>query len=76
MESLSLSDIRLKNPTCKRYICREKARYGFSQSRLDYFFIYCHLEYYTKNTDIMPSIKSDHSLSSLEISLANEPKKG
>ena len=75
MESLSLSDIwRLKNPTRKRYTRREKTRYGFSQSRLDYFFMSCHLEYYTKNTDIMPSIKSDHSLLSLEISLADEPK--
>ena len=75
-ESLSLSDIgRLKNPTRKRYTRREKSRYGFSQSRLNYFFISCHLEYYTKNTDIIPSIKSDHSLLYLEVSFANESER-
>ena len=77
MEMLSLVDIwRLRNPTRKRYTRRERTKYGFSQSRLDYFIISCHLEYFLKNTDILPSIKSDHSLLCMNLSLVNEPKRG
>ena len=77
IEVLNLVDIwRLKNPDAKRYTWREKTRYGFRQSRIDFFLISCHLEYYTETTQILPGIKSDHSLLKLSLFIKDEPKRG
>ena len=77
LESLNLIDIwRLRNPKTLRYTRRERTRYGYSQSRLDYFLISCHLQSNIKLVDILPSIKSDHSLLQITTMLENEPKRG
>ena len=77
IEVLNLVDIwRLKNPDAERYTWREKTRYGFSQSRIDFFLISCHLQYYTETTQILPGIKSDHSLLKLSLFIKDEPKRG
>ena len=77
IQTFDLVDIwRLKHPHTTRYTRREKTRYGLKQSRLDYIFITCNLEFTTTHCDIRPSIKSDHSLLILSLSLENEPKKG
>ena len=67
---------RLKHPNKLRYTWREKTRYGFTQSRIDYVLISCHLQYFTQHVDILPSIKSDHGLLKLMPKLKNEGKRG
>ena len=63
LEHLNLIDIwRLQNPDSKRYTRREKTRNGLVPSRIDYFLVSCQLEYMITYSDIIPSIKSDHSL--------------
>ena len=37
------------------------------QSRIDFFLISCHLEFLVRSVDIVPSIKSDHSLLTLSL---------
>ena len=77
IELLDLTDIwRLKNPHTVRYTRREKTRYGFKQTRIDFFLISCGLEYYINKVDILPSIKSDHSLLQISIHLENKQKQG
>ena len=56
----SLQDVwRLKNPTTKRYTWRQKS--PSIQCRLDYFFISEFLHDYVVNTNIIQSVRSDHS---------------
>ena len=77
VQTFDLVDIwRLKHPDTVRYTRREKTRYGFKQSRLDYIFITCNLEFTTMASGIIPSIKSDHSLLKVSLCLENEPKRG
>ena len=62
-ETLDLIDIwRLKNANITTFTRQERTCFGFSQSRIDYFLISSHLQYHLCKTDIVPSIKSDHSL--------------
>ena len=76
-QMLDVIDIwRILNPNKLRYTRRQRARSGFSQSRLDYFLISCHLQYSVKNIDILPSIKSDHSLIQLVLIIIDEPARG
>ena len=71
MEQLDLSDIwKIRHPDKVRYTRREKTRFGFKQSRIDHFLVSPGIEYCVKNTDILPGIRSDHSL--LKLSLLNE----
>ena len=75
VDDLDLVDIwRLKHPQKKRFTRHEKTRYGLAQSRIDFFLISCHLEFATISTDILPSIKSDHSLLSLNLSVFKQQK--
>ena len=61
-----LHDIwRVKNPNTKRYTWRQKT--PPIASRLDYWFISDTLHDFVKNTDIIPSIRSDHSAITLHI---------
>ena len=77
MHNLNIVDIwRLRHPDTKRYTRREKTRFGFSQSRIDYFLASCQLEYVIVSTDILPSIKSDHSLLRLSVLLNKEQPRG
>ena len=76
-ETLDLIDIwRLKNANITRFTRREQTRFGFSQSRIDYFLISSHLQYHLCKTDIVPSIKSDHSLLLLIFDIEVENKRG
>ena len=63
---------RVKNPDTVRYTQREKTRSGLNQSRIDFFLISENMEYVTNRIDISPSIRSDHSLLVLGISLEKE----
>ena len=77
MHNLDLIDIwRLKHPNAKRFTRREKTRYGFKQSRIDYFLISCHLEFLVVSTEILPSIKSDHSLLKLSLTANKDQTRG
>ena len=77
IEVLNLVDIwRLKTQMLKDILGGKKTRYGFSQSRIHFFLILCHLEYYTETTQILPGIKSDHSLLKLSLLIKDEPKRG
>ena len=73
LEEQQLIDIwRILNPTSKRFTWRQKN--PFRQTRLDYFFISLNLQFQVQKCEIKPSIKTDHSLLSLNITL-NEPIK-
>ena len=76
-ETLDLMDIwRLKNANITRFTRREQTSFGFSQSRIDYFLILSHLQYHLCKTDIVPNIKSDHSLLLLIFDIEVENKRG
>ena len=44
--------------------------------RIDYFLVISHLEYVIETADILPGLKSDHSLLKLTILSENQPKRG
>ena len=76
IETYDLVDIwNLKNPGVKKFT-RENTRYGLVHSRIDYFLVTSHLEYAPETADILPDLKSDHSLLKLTILLENQPKHG
>ena len=76
VDDLDLVDIwRLKHPQKKRFTRHEKTRYGFAQSQIDFFLISCHLACATISTDILSSIKSDHSLLFLNLSVIEQQKR-
>jgi len=75
----NLIDIwRVLNPDVKRFTWRGHTRSGHVSSRLDYWLISTHLIYNIIDTDIHPSIKTDHSLISIsfEIEHSVEPGRG
>ena len=75
LENYDLSDIwRTTNPTTKRYTWRQNK--PLIQSRLDYFFISQSLLQSVKYCEIKPSIKTDHSLLSLTLSVNCNNKRG
>ena len=77
MNNFDLVDIwKLRHPNANRFTRREKTRYGFKQSRIDFFLISCHLEFLVKSVDIVPSIKSDHSLLTLSLVLTKNHPRG
>ena len=66
MEEYDLLDIwRIRNPDMKRYTWRRHN--PRTQSRLDFWLIGAELSYDVVNCDIMPSIKTDHSLITLKL---------
>ena len=70
IETYDLVDIwNLKNPGVKKFTRRENTRYGLVHSRIDYFLVTSHLEYVIETADILPGLKSDHSLLKLTILL-------
>ena len=77
IEHLDITDIwRLKNPHTVRFTRRANICYGFKQTRIDIFLTSCGLEYYFNKVDMLPSIKSDHSLLQISIHLENKQKQG
>ena len=77
IETYDLVDIwNLKNPGVKKFTHPENTRYGLVHSRIDYFLVTSHLEYVIETADILPGLKSDHSLLKLTILLENQPNRG
>ena len=61
-EKLDLDDIwRSLNPKTKRFTFLQHHATGFTQRRLDYFFIPNQLQETVKKTDIVTAFTSDHS---------------
>ena len=65
----------LKHRHKKRFTRCEKTRYGLALSRIDFFLISCHFEFTTASADVLPSIKSDHSLLSSHLSIIMQQNK-
>ena len=61
-----------KHPDTIRYTRRKNMRFGFKQSRIDFFIISCSLEYSVDKVDILPGVKLDHSLLTLSVMLDKE----
>ena len=77
IEILDLVDIwKLQHPDTDRYTRHEKTRYGFRQSRIDFFVVPSFLEFTIDNTDIIPGFRSDHSLLSLTLNVEDTPTRG
>ena len=73
----NLIDIwRIRNPDKTRYTWRGQTRNGIVSTRLDYWLISVHMIYDLVETDIHPSIKTDHSMISLSFEIKNSLKKG
>ena len=71
LELLDIADIwRIRHPSTKQKTRCEKTRFGNKQTRTDNFLISQHLGFTTKSVEILPSIKSNHSL--LKLSLWSE----
>ena len=76
-DTIDLVDIwKLQNPESVRYTRRKKTKYGLAQSRIDFFLISSNLEYTAKFSDILPGLKSDHSLLQICLLLEDQPKRG
>ena len=67
---------RIQHPDTVRYTHREKTKFSYKQTQLDYFFIPSSMGYITTLTDINPSIKSDHSLLHIQLPLLDQQKRG
>ena len=75
MSENDLCDIfRVRNPLECRFTWRNKN--PFKQRRLDFFLISDSLQELVKETDIIPSVQSDHSAIILKISRVNESERG
>ena len=63
LENFNLTDVwRVLNEDKTRFTWRGFTKKGHVSSRLDYWLISTHMLYDLEETDILPSIKSDHSL--------------
>ena len=77
MENYNLIDIfRLINPDVKRFTRREMSRCGLVQSRLDYWLISNHILYDFNSQNVLPGMRSDHSIVELELNIQNSHQKG
>ena len=75
IEIFDLVDIwRISNPTLERYTFRQKT--PLIQTRLDYFLIYNNLQDLIVETNILPSIRSDHSVITLYVKHLPEDTRG
>ena len=77
VETLDLVDIwKVKNPGVHKFTRRQNTRNGLIHSRIDFFLVTSHLEYVVQKADILPGLKSDHSLLELSLFVENQPKRG
>ena len=77
IDTFDLVDIwKLKNPGVCKFTRRENTRFGLAQSRIDYFLITSPIVYVIEKADILPGLKSDHSLLELTLVLENNQKRG
>ena len=68
IESFELCDIwRIRNPTEKRFTFRQNQISGYIKRGLDYFFVPNKLQESIKNTHILVSLSTDHSLISFTL---------
>lgn len=75
MSHYNLIDIwRLLNPKVDRYTFRQKT--PLIQTRLDYFLISNNLQDFIVNTNILPSIRSDHSIITMHVKHISEQARG
>ena len=75
MDQNNLLDIwRLRHPDIKRYTWRRHK--PLVQSRLDYWLVSADMSYNVSSCDIKPSIKTDHSLISLNLTECKSNKRG
>jgi len=75
IDNQDLVDVwRTYNPTTKRFTWRQNN--PLIQSRLDYFFISLNLMQNIENCDIKPSIKTDHSMLILRMTLHKNTQRG
>lgn len=76
-EMLSLVDAwRTLNENVKRFTWRGKTKRGLVASRIDFFLISKHLLPCVHEIDILPSIKTDHSLIHVSLSIVNSIARG
>ena len=77
MHDIDYIDIwRIRNPDSLRFTRRQKTKSGLVHSRLDMFIIPENLEYQITETDIKPSIYSDHSIISITIRKEESTSRG
>ena len=75
LDNLDMIDIwRVKNPDTRRYTWRR--HFPLTQSRLDCWIIPQELVYAVESTDIKASIKTDHSIITMQLSLSSNSKRG
>ena len=76
-EEMNLIDIyRILNPDKRRFSWRGVTRSGIVQSRSDYWLVSTHMLYDLIETNIKPSIRTDHSLITLSFNLTGTQKRG
>jgi len=71
-----IDSFRTLQPDCLKYTWRGKTRNGLVQSRLDYLFISTHMIYDVDNVLINPSVKSDHSIISINFNIKQDNDRG
>ncbi len=77
LESHDLTDVwRSLNENEKRFTWRNMTKKGRVASRLDYWLMSSHLLFAVNDVQIMPSIKTDHSMITLSIFLQKSPERG
>jgi exonuclease III len=77
-EDLNLSDFwRICNPNEKQYTWRQGGKNSqLKQSRLDYWIVSTHLMFQLENVEIQTSMRSDHSLISINFFKNHAPDRG
>ena len=77
LEHYDLQDIwRIRNPDSMKFTWRNKTRAGVVQSRIDYLFVSTGIEGMVIKTDIVPGIRSDHSLLYLSLRAQRVEQRG
>ena len=77
MDDMGLVDIwRIRNPNLLRFTRRQRTKKGYVHSRLDFFLVPVYLEYQIVDTDIKPSIYSDHSIVEINLEGASNISRG
>ena len=76
-EKFDLCDIwRIRNPKIKRFTFRQQHISGFTQRRLDYFFLSNLLQESVNKTDILAAFSTDHSPLLFSLKLRTDENRG
>jgi len=77
MEFYDVIDIwRVRNPDKRMFTWRNRTKAGIVQSRIDYILVSASISYAVKKTDIVPGIRSDHSMLIITVESDNSDKRG